>query len=64
MERVRNDGKWSLFCPSDASGLADSWGIEFENLYSQYEEEVNLTISPYALKAFFFSLTFFRCTQI
>ncbi|KAK9219963.1 hypothetical protein WN943_008610 [Citrus x changshan-huyou] len=39
MERVRDDGKWSLFCPSDASGLADSWGIEFEHLYSQYEEE-------------------------
>ncbi|KAH9757669.1 Ribonucleoside-diphosphate reductase [Citrus sinensis] len=35
MERVRDDGKWSLFCPSDASGLADSWGIEFEHLYSQ-----------------------------
>ncbi|KAH9757672.1 Ribonucleoside-diphosphate reductase [Citrus sinensis] len=48
MERVRDDGKWSLFCPSDASGLADSWGIEFEHLYSQYEEEANLTICPYA----------------
>ncbi|KAH9691826.1 Ribonucleoside-diphosphate reductase [Citrus sinensis] len=48
MERVRDDGKWSLFCPSDASGLADSWGIEFEHLYSQYEEEIE-TGTPYML---------------
>ncbi|XP_022773416.1 ribonucleoside-diphosphate reductase large subunit-like [Durio zibethinus] len=39
MERVQGDGKWSLFCPSDAPGLADCWGEEFKRLYTQYEKE-------------------------
>ncbi|KAG7942936.1 hypothetical protein I3843_15G012900 [Carya illinoinensis] len=39
MERVRGDGQWSLFCPNEAPGLADYWGEEFENLYTQYEKE-------------------------
>ncbi|CAK7346753.1 unnamed protein product [Dovyalis caffra] len=39
MERVRGDGKWSLFCPNEAPGLADCWGQEFEKLYTQYEGE-------------------------
>ncbi|KAG6673886.1 hypothetical protein I3842_15G013800 [Carya illinoinensis] len=38
MERVRGDGQWSLFCPNEAPGLADYWGEEFENLYTQYEK--------------------------
>ncbi|KAJ4960709.1 hypothetical protein NE237_020619 [Protea cynaroides] len=37
MERVRANGQWSLFCPSESPGLADSWGVEFEKLYTQYE---------------------------
>lgn len=39
MERVRGDDKWSLFCPSEAPGLADCWGQEFEKLYTRYERE-------------------------
>ncbi|XP_040996986.1 ribonucleoside-diphosphate reductase large subunit-like isoform X1 [Juglans microcarpa x Juglans regia] len=39
MERVRGDGQWSLFCPNEAPGLADHWGEEFDNLYTQYEKE-------------------------
>ncbi|CAN1235126.1 Ribonucleoside-diphosphate reductase large subunit [Linum perenne] len=39
MERVRSDGKWSLFCPNEAPGLADTWGEEFERLYCLYENE-------------------------
>ncbi|KAJ6681483.1 RIBONUCLEOSIDE-DIPHOSPHATE REDUCTASE LARGE CHAIN [Salix koriyanagi] len=39
MERVRGDGRWSLFCPNEAPGLADCWGQEFEKLYIQYESE-------------------------
>lgn len=27
---------WSLFCPSEAPGLADCWGEEFEALYAKY----------------------------
>lgn len=39
MERVEANQDWSLFCPSEAPGLADVWGKEFEELYSRYEKE-------------------------
>ena len=39
MERVREDGEWSLFCPNEAPGLFDCYGGEFEALYHQYEQE-------------------------
>lgn len=39
MERVKNDEIWSLFCPSEAPGLADCWGEKFETLYKKYESE-------------------------
>ncbi|KAL7230390.1 hypothetical protein ACSBR2_008806 [Camellia fascicularis] len=39
MERVQSNGQWSLFCPNEAPGLADCWGQEFENLYTQYERQ-------------------------
>ncbi|KAK4851796.1 hypothetical protein QYF36_018519 [Acer negundo] len=39
MERVQSNGQWSLFCPSEAPGLADCWGTEFERLYTQYEKD-------------------------
>lgn len=39
MERVKNDGDWSLFCPSEAPGLFDCYGGEFEALYHRYEKE-------------------------
>ncbi|KAG2598920.1 hypothetical protein PVAP13_5KG386421 [Panicum virgatum] len=39
MQRVQNNGEWSLFCPNEAPGLADCWGDEFENLYKKYERE-------------------------
>ena len=37
MRRVEADEKWSLFCPSEAPGLADVYGKEFEVLYTGYE---------------------------
>jgi ribonucleoside-diphosphate reductase alpha chain len=37
MQRVETDGTWSLFCPSEAPGLADVYGAEFEILYTGYE---------------------------
>jgi ribonucleoside-diphosphate reductase subunit M1 len=40
MERVQSNEQWSLFCPSEAPGLADCWGDEFNNLYKKYEREV------------------------
>ncbi|KAM3244890.1 hypothetical protein ACQJBY_056305 [Aegilops geniculata] len=39
MERVQKNEQWSLFCPSEAPGLADCWGDEFQNLYNKYERE-------------------------
>lgn len=36
MLRVENNENWTLFCPNSAPGLADVWGKEFEELYTQY----------------------------
>lgn len=30
---------WSLMCPHECPGLSDSWGAEFEELYTRYEAE-------------------------
>lgn len=39
MQRVKEDGEWSLFCPNEAPGLHECWGDEFEALYHKYEAE-------------------------
>lgn len=39
MKRVEDNGEWSLFCPNEAPGLADTHGKEFEALYEKYERE-------------------------
>ena len=39
MQRVRDDGNWTLMCPNECPGLQDCWGEEFERLYRRYEEE-------------------------
>ncbi len=39
MQRVKDDGEWSLFDPNEAPGLFDAYGGEFEALYHQYEAE-------------------------
>ncbi|MCT4641645.1 MAG: ribonucleoside-diphosphate reductase subunit alpha [Bacteriovoracaceae bacterium] len=39
MERVETDAQWSLFCPHEAPGLADTYGKEFNALYEKYEKE-------------------------
>lgn len=39
MQRVKDGGDWSLFCPNEAPGLYDSYGGEFEALYHKYESE-------------------------
>lgn len=39
MERVEADGEWTVFCPSEAPGLADVYGDEFKALYERYERE-------------------------
>lgn len=42
MEYVRDDKEWSLFCPSEAVGLAETWGEEFNELYHKYENMPNI----------------------
>jgi ribonucleoside-diphosphate reductase alpha subunit len=37
MERVKENGKWSLFCPNECPGLADVYGDKFKELYEGYE---------------------------
>ena len=39
MKRVKENGKWSLMCPNECPGLADTYGDEFEALYTKYESE-------------------------
>ena len=39
MQRVKDDGMWTLMCPNECPGLADVWGPEFEALYTKYETE-------------------------
>jgi ribonucleoside-diphosphate reductase alpha subunit len=39
MERVEKNQSWTLFCPSEAPGLAEVYGDEFRALYEKYEKE-------------------------
>jgi len=39
MERVENEGDWTLMCPNECPGLSDVYGKEFEKLYTKYEKE-------------------------
>jgi len=38
MERVRNDGIWSLMCPNECPDLQETWGDKFNQLYTGYEK--------------------------
>ena len=44
MERVRNNGMWTLMCPNQAKGLNDTYGDEFVKLYTQYENDPKYVI--------------------
>lgn len=37
MERVQEDGTWTLMCPHECPHLYDTYGEEFERLYTSYE---------------------------
>ena len=39
MERVKENGEWTLMCPDECPGLADCYGEEFKKLYCKYENE-------------------------
>lgn len=39
MKRVIEDGVWSFMCPDQCPGLTNTYGKEFEKLYTKYESE-------------------------
>ncbi len=39
MQRVEDGGEWTLMCPNECPGLSDTYGKEFEALYTRYERE-------------------------
>ncbi|MDR0802120.1 ribonucleoside-diphosphate reductase subunit alpha [Fluviicola sp.] len=39
MKRVEENGDWTLMCPHECPGLSETFGAEFEALYTQYEAE-------------------------
>lgn len=39
MQRVKENGKWSLMCPDQCKGLSDVYGDDFKKLYEKYEDE-------------------------
>ncbi len=39
MQRVKENGDWTLMCPNECPGLAETHGEEFEKLYTKYEKE-------------------------
>lgn len=39
MKRVKENGNWTLMCPNECPGLSETWGAEFEALYTKYESE-------------------------
>lgn len=52
MKRVKENGKWTLFCPTKVPKLSDVYGKEFEDLYHKYEndlEKVDRTIDAQEL---------------
>ena len=48
MERVELDENWTLMCPHECSGLTETYGQEFKDLYTKYE---NLGKGKRTLKA-------------
>ena len=47
MERVRDNGDWSTFCPTDAPELVDTWGDAFRAAYERYEATPGLARSTF-----------------
>jgi ribonucleotide reductase alpha subunit len=39
MERVEQNGKWTLMCPDECPNLHETYGEEFNTLYEKYEAE-------------------------
>uniref|UniRef100_A0A8C9LJT6 Ribonucleoside-diphosphate reductase n=1 Tax=Piliocolobus tephrosceles TaxID=591936 RepID=A0A8C9LJT6_9PRIM len=39
MKRVKANKTWTLMCPNECPGLSETYGENFEKLYTKYEEE-------------------------
>jgi ribonucleoside-diphosphate reductase alpha chain len=39
MQRVEENGNWTLMCPHECPGLSDTYGKKFEKLYKKYESQ-------------------------
>jgi ribonucleoside-diphosphate reductase alpha chain len=39
MQRVKENGDWTLMCPHECPGLSDAYGPAFDALYTKYEAE-------------------------
>jgi ribonucleoside-diphosphate reductase alpha chain len=39
MQRVQENGEWTLMCPDECRGLSDVYGADFVTLYETYEKE-------------------------
>lgn len=39
MQRVEDNGDWTLMCPHECPGLSETYGEDFEALYTRYEQE-------------------------
>ena len=50
MERVEQDGRWTLFSPSDVPDLHDLYGSAFKQRYEQYERLADSGALPNARK--------------
>ena len=40
MQRVEEDGDWTLMSEHECPGLSDTYGAEFVELYTKYENEM------------------------
>jgi ribonucleotide reductase alpha subunit len=53
MERVKENGVWSLMCPDQCPGLCDVYGDDFKALYLKYESEGRFVKQVPAQKVWF-----------
>ena len=53
MERVKNNEKWSFFCPELCPGLSEKWGDNYKNLYLDYEQKKMYTKQMKARDVFY-----------
>tara|TARA_B100000029_G_scaffold79_1_gene120 strand:- start:2250 stop:4877 length:2628 start_codon:yes stop_codon:yes gene_type:complete len=57
MERVKENGKWSLMCPDECPGLSDCYSDEFRELYIKYEMDGKVRKTVNAQEVWFSILT-------